>query len=324
MGDNAGMQNPILQTPMLSAPFTLETARQLGIDAKMLRSSDVAHVSRGLYRPAGWSFDLEDAARALSEVSPGAWISHVTAARLQCSLLPVWLAESTELHLSKSRKLPEVRRKGVIGHKVLAWEDETEVVDGIRMSTRSRTWLDMATRLSLHDLVCMGDHLIRMPREHFEARAEPFDTLDGLRIIVRRHPNLQGVVRARDALDRMRVGADSAPETLLRLAMVDAGLPEPQLQVALRPGDPKSPTCDLGYRQNRVAIQYDGGHHLVEDQRLSDRRRDKAFEAAGWTVLVFDKDDLAEAFEKAVVRIKRALRTAWLDHPAATGFADAI
>ena len=55
---------------------------------------------------------------------------------------------------------------------------------------------------------------------------------------------------------------------MLRLAMVDAGLPEPNLQLTLRSGDPLSPSADLGYRAQRLAIQYDGGHHLVEAQSL--------------------------------------------------------
>jgi Protein of unknown function (DUF559) len=307
---------------LATAPFTFDSARASGLSANRLRRNDVVHVGRGLYRPSDWSFELEAAARVLSAASPGAWISHVTAARLRCQLLPPWLADSTELHLSKPRSLPSVRRKGVLGHTVLAREDEIESIDGIRISTRSRTWLDMARRLSMSDLVCMGDQIIRVPRVEFEGRTLPFDTLDGLRSLVGRHPNLQGVVRAREALDLMRVGADSAPESLLRLAMADAGLPEPDLQVALRVTDTVSPTADLGYRHRRLAIQYDGGHHLLEAQSLSDSKRDKAFESAGWTVLILNKNDLADGFQRAVAKIKGILRTAWLDQPQASGFAD--
>ena len=313
-----------LPASLVSSPFTLESARASGVQPNRLRRADVAHVSRGLYRPTGWSFELEAAARALSAASPGAWISHVTAARIRCQVLPPWLSDSTELHLSKSRSLPEVRRRGVIGHAVLASEDEIETVDGIRISSRSRTWLDMARRLSESELVCMGDQLIRVPRVAFENRSEPFETLEGLRSLVARHPNLQGVVRARAALERMRVGADSAPESLLRLAMLDGGLPEPQLQLPLRDSDTIGPTADLGYRQRRLAIQYDGGHHLLEAQIFSDKRRDKAFEAAGWTVVVFDRNDLADGFERAIREIKRAMRRSQLDHPEESGFADAV
>ncbi|WP_457950836.1 DUF559 domain-containing protein [Pseudarthrobacter sp. alpha12b] len=309
-----------LPSNLANSPFTFASALASGVPAVRLRGHDVAHVSRGLYRPAVWSFELKAAARALSEVSPGAWISHVTAARLHCQLLPNWLSDSTELHLSKPKQLPQVRRKGVVAHNVIASDDEIEAFDGIRISTRSRTWLDLARRLSLAELVCLGDQIIRIPRAEFEGRSEPFDSLDGLRILVGRHPNLQGIVRARDALELMRVGADSAPESMLRLAMMDANLPEPDLQVALRPGDPASPTADLGYRHRRLAIQYDGGHHLLEAQQFSDRRRNKAFESAGWTVLVFTKDDAKDGFERATGQIKRHLRTTRKDHPYTAGF----
>ncbi|MCZ9883325.1 DUF559 domain-containing protein [Arthrobacter sp. B2a2-09] len=312
-----------LPAELLSGPFTLAQAQAQGVPRSRLLRADVERVSRSLYRPIGWDFDLESAARALSAATPGAWISHVTAARLRCSCLPPWLADSTELHLSKPRSLPGARRKGVIGHRVTAAVNEVESVDGIRLSTRPRTWLDMARLLPLNDLVCMGDELIRIPRQALEGRDTPFANLDELRALVERHPNLQGVVRARQALELMRVGADSAPESLLRLAMLDAGIPEPELQLKLRTDDPFSPSADLAFRQRRVAIQYDGGHHLAEAQTLSDRRRNKAFEAAGWTVLVFRKDDLADGFELATKKIKKALRSAWVDPAVASGFASA-
>ncbi len=308
---------------LASAPFTLAAARASGVADTRLRHVDIKHVSRGLYRPAAWDYELEAAARALASASAGAWISHVTAARLHSQLLPPWLADCDELHLSKPRHLPEVRRRGVTGHTVIAFDGEIASADGICLSTRSRTWLDLATRLNLYELVCMGDELIRQPRPHFEGRSDPYATLEELRAMVARHPNLQGVVRARQALDLMRVGADSGPETLLRLAITDAGLPEPELQLPLRPGAGPSPTADLGYRRRRLAIQYDGGHHLLEDRILSDRRRDKSFKAAGWTVLIFGKDDLADGFQRAVVQLKHTLRTAWVDNSVASGFTDA-
>ena len=166
-----------LPPPLAEAPFTFGSARASGVTLDRLRRKDVVNVGRGLYRPADWDFDLEGAARALSTASPGAWISHVTAARLRRQVLPPWLADSTELHLSKPRALPSVRRKGIFGHTVVAREDEIELVDGIRLSTRSRTWLDLARVLPLDDLVSMGDELIRVPRVDFEARTRPYDTL---------------------------------------------------------------------------------------------------------------------------------------------------
>jgi very-short-patch-repair endonuclease len=170
----------------------------------------------------------------------------------------------------------------------------------------------------------MGDELVRVPRPGLEGRSEPFATIHELRSMVVRHPNLQGIVRARAALDLMRVGSDSAPETLLRLALCDAGLPEPELQLPLRLNSATSPTADLGYRRSRLAVQYDGEHHLLPTQIFSDRRRDKAFEAAGWDVLVLTRADLADGFAGAVSKIKRMLRASHLSAPVAAGFSSAI
>ncbi|PNI10281.1 hypothetical protein CXX84_02080 [Arthrobacter sp. AFG7.2] len=313
-----------LPAALAHSPFTLAEATAAGVTRQRLRGAGVEHVSRGLFRPSSWDFRLEEAARALSRATPGAWISHVTAARLRNLWLPPWLSDSCELHLSKPRALPGVRRKGICGHSVLSGPDEIECVDGIWMSTAARTWLDMAPMLPTYDLVALGDQLIRLPRPGLEGRTGAFSCLGELHALVAGHPNLQGVVRAREALDMMRVGADSAPETYLRLAMVNAGLPEPELQIVLRAGDARSPSADLGFRRRRVAIQYDGGHHLHEDQQLSDRRRDKAFEAAGWVVLIFDHKNLDDGFTTAVKKVKRALRSSPLDPPGASGFARAF
>ncbi|MFI2565703.1 endonuclease domain-containing protein [Paenarthrobacter sp. NPDC018779] len=317
------MQKPsTFPQALASAPFTLNQAKAFGVGKRQLwKRSSIEGVSQGIFRPSDWEFDLASAARSLSSASPGAWISHITAARLQGLYLPPWLADSNELHLSKPRKLPSVRRRGVIGHTVVVDDSEIEFEHGMWMSTRPRTWLDLARQLPLRELVCVGDQLIRVPRPEFEGRDTPFASINDLRALIARHKNLQGVVRAREALDLMRVGADSATESLLRLAMLDAGIAEPDLQVRLRLNDPFSPSADLGFRERRVAIQYDGGHHLSEEQIFSDRRRDRAFEAAGWTVLVFGKDDLADGFTKAIVGIKKALRTGWTDPSVESGFA---
>ncbi|MGA7205173.1 MAG: DUF559 domain-containing protein [Specibacter sp.] len=301
-------------------PFTAAEAQARGLTRAALRGREVAGVSHGLYRPAEWDFSMREAARALCAATPGAWISHSTASRLHELVLPPWLSDSNELHFSKARKLPSVRRKGITGHRVTSFSDEVETDEGLHISTRARTWLDMARTLPLEDLVCMGDQLIRIPRPEFEDRHEPYATLESLRAMVGRHRNLQGIVRAREALELMRVGADSPPETLLRLAMVDAGLPEPELQLTLRKGR-GAPSADAGYRSRRIALQYDGAHHLDEAQQHSDRYRDRAFEAAGWTVLIFTEADLADGFETAVRRIKASLRHAWTDPSIESGFA---
>lgn len=296
-----------LPASMASVPFTVHEARAASLSRGRLRSSDVASAGRLLYLPIGWDFEIRGLARALSAATPGAWISHVTAACILGLWLPPWFRECRDFHLSKPRELPPVRRKGVVGHTVLAFDQEVMELDGIRISTPARTWLDLSGILPLEDLVAVGDQLVRQPRLDLDARSDPWSTLPLLKEMLKRHPKLKGIVKAREAAELIRSGSDSAPETFLRLALTAAGLPEPELQLRVERDNRWSPAADMGYRAQRVAIQYDGGHHLTREQQSVDNRRDESFNAAGWRYFKFNADDLANDFRAAVRRVRAAL-----------------
>ncbi|WP_334172332.1 endonuclease domain-containing protein [Sinomonas sp.] len=176
------------------------------------------------------------------------------------------------------------------------------------MSTPARTWLDLAMQLPHEHLVALGDHLLRKPRPQLEGRDQPYATKESLVEMLAAHPKMKGLARCRLALEDMRVGSDSVPETLLRLAMVSMGLPEPELQLQLDPRDPFSPSGDIGYRAFKIVIQYEGAHHEGDAQRLADARRDRAFRDAGWFVIHVRLDDLREDFRGVIRRIKAAIR----------------
>ena len=298
-----------LPAHLSSVPFTVHEARAASLSSSRLRSSDLASAGRLLYLPAGWEFELWGLACALSAATPGAWISHLTAASLWGLWLPHWFQARRELHLSKPKALPPVRREGVCGHTVLVFDDEVTLWDGIRISTPARTWLDLARILPMEDLVAVGDQLVRQPRPGLEERTEAWANLPELQALLSRHPKLKGIVKARAAAELIRPGSDSAPETFLRLALTAAGLPEPELQVRVRPSDPYSPAADMGYRRQRIAIQYDGGHHLTREQQSSDNRRDESFNSAGWRYFKFNADDLAQDFRRAITQVRLALES---------------
>lgn len=287
-------------------PFTVYESRALGIPPKRLRAHDLSDGGRLIYLPAGRQLEIVERARVLAAATPGAWASHETAAVLTRLGLPPWLGECPTIHLSKPHELPRVRRAGVTGHRVRLIPGELTDVDGIPVTAPPRTWLDLAAVLPLNYLIAMGDQLIRQPRPSLELRSEPYAYKDGLRLLIRQHPNMKGVEKARLALDEMRVGADSFPETFLRLALLDARLPEPELQLRLDPEDPRSPAADMGYRRYGIAMQYDGVHHLTREQQTRDNRRDEAFRSAGWAYFKVNADDLAEGFDSVITRIKRA------------------
>ncbi|HET7139074.1 MAG TPA: hypothetical protein VFI36_02835 [Arthrobacter sp.] len=295
-----------LPEDLAKRPFTVYQARALGVAPNRLRAKDLVGAGRLILTHAGSEPSMLERARVLCHATPGAWVSHATAAELTGLGLPPWLGHEETVHLSKPHGLPRVRRAGVTGHRVHVIPGEVTEIDGIPVSVPPRTWLDLAHQLPLRYLIAQGDQLIRVPRPGLEGRSEPYASKEGLRLLIRQHPNMKGVEKARLALEEMRIGADSFPETFLRLAMLDARLPEPELQLRLDPADPWSPSADLGYRRLRIAIQYDGAPHLSRDQQSRDNRRDEAFINAGWSYFKFNAIDLAEDFAEAIDRIKRA------------------
>ncbi|QCO97489.1 hypothetical protein FCN77_06885 [Arthrobacter sp. 24S4-2] len=83
--------------------------------------------------------------------------------------------------------------------------------------TPARTWLDLASVLGFDALVAAGDSVVVEHGEDFPLPRQPLTAVPDLQRIVRQHPGMRGVKRARLALDLVRAGADSAPETMLRL-----------------------------------------------------------------------------------------------------------
>ncbi|WP_433874252.1 DUF559 domain-containing protein [Sinomonas atrocyanea] len=291
--------------------FTFGAARQAGVSVSRLRAHDLERWSRGIYGPAGREVSLRERAEVHLAATADAWVSHRTAAALQGMFLPPWVDDHAQIHLSKPSHLPRARRKGVAGHRVRIRPGELHHVDGLLMTTPARTWLDLAVELGEEFRVALGDQLIRRPRPGLEkGREKPLATTSELRELLDAHVWMKGVGLARAALEHMRVGADSVPESLLRQAIAAAGLPEPELQISLVPLDPYSPSGDMGYPRIKLVIQYEGAHHDDEAQRLRDARRDRAFRDAGWTVLLVRLEDLRDGFRAVIREIRGYLAAA--------------
>ncbi|GAA1825634.1 hypothetical protein GCM10009771_26560 [Nesterenkonia flava] len=232
------------------------------------------------------------------------WVSHVTAAWLYGLQLPHRLSQPlidlTALHHCFGTD-SRVRLHRVKSMPAL------HGIRGIPVSTPGQLFVDTARYLSLRELVCLGDQLVREPYPQWEHRTEPHITLPALHADVTAQRGRRGIGRARMALERVRVGSDSPPENLMRLALIDAGLPEPHLHILLNPADRFSPTGDAGYPGSKLVIQYDGEGHFNAEQQARDQRRNAAFESAGWRVVLANRVDLNQKFQPMIRRIKEHL-----------------
>lgn len=98
-------------------------------------------------------------------------------------------------------------------------------------------------------------------------------------------------------------------ETRSRLIIVDAGLPEPDLNHIIRAPDGEFVACvDLAYPRARVALEYEGEHHLTDPRQwATDIARYEALAGLGWFVLRITKHDVFDGRSALVRRVRTAL-----------------
>jgi hypothetical protein len=303
-----------------SQPFTRAEALSLGVTDKRLRSPDIVRLGHGLYADNtarfGWPSGYETpghglglaALAALQRQYPGALFSHATAAHVFKLPLPDSILSDRDVHLTWASEGSRAQRQGVRSHRNQLLPSEKVRFRRLNLTSPARTLIDLASdeRLCLEDLVVVSDAIVNRPYQQ-GGRIDGLDTPAGLAAAVAEAGRIPGIRRARRVIELTRVGADSPQETRVRLALVDAGLPEPGLQVKGDPLERWSPEADLGYRDLKIAIQYDGKHHRSREQQAADAYRDEWFQRHGWLVVRLTWADQAQGFVRLIRLVSERL-----------------
>ncbi|KRE82279.1 hypothetical protein ASG86_11530 [Arthrobacter sp. Soil764] len=303
------MRRAPLPSHLTTGSFSLRTSDKAGISRTRTAAKDLVTVSRGIRVPVQSRAVGAAALRAYTDLDDTSILASLSAARLWEAPLPGGPGSDWRIHLARRRGFSFPRRANVVGHLLTFLPGEVVEYNGVRLTSPARTWLDLASVLALEDLVAMGDHLVCTHGPGFPCPREALCSIDDLAGMVARHPGMRGVKVARAALELIRVGADSAPETRMRLALVNAGLPEPVLNCIVRDfrGVPVL-WPDAAYPQWRISLQYDGQHHADPDQHLRDMDRHEKTLALGWLEVRVGKQHL-EGERPAVVRkVREALQ----------------
>ena len=315
----------------LSVAFTNSDAVAAGITLDQLRRPELQHPFRGVRtRPLSpadgeapadtWRRAILHRAAALRLVMPSShFFSHITAAIIWGLPVPV-SADPEDLTLDVGTFHPHRTPRGgsVRGHQLQPGLGHTTRHGGFAVTTPATTWATLGAQLSVHDLVALGDAIARIPRVPggYRAPAAPLGTIDQLRSAVsagRRN----GVGALRVALPLVRCGSSSHPESIVRLLLVEAGLPEPQLDVDVFDDSGTLLGCsEMAYPQYRVAIEYEGDHHRVERAQWN-RDIDKyhAYAENGWTVVRLTSAIVFGRPGETACRVGSALlRAGWPGH----------
>lgn len=236
--------------------------------------------------------------------------THLTAARLWPVPLPLELPAG-DLHVGVAPPARPPRRQGVCAHKLLDTRAFVIPRHDRRIVDPATMFCQLGALLSVEDLVAVGDALIRAPVHPHPLDDRPWLTLDELteRVALFRG---RGKARASSAVGRVRPGAESRPETLVRLAIVDAGLPEPEVNVEVHgPGRNRLGRADLLYRTWRVIVEYDGDQHRTDTRQWDrDVQRLERFAAQGWVVVRITGRAFFGDRATSIARVEQALHAA--------------
>ena len=166
-------------------------------------------------------------------------------------------------------------------------------------------WLDLARVLGVPDLVAAGDYLVTGALGR-----DPLATVAALRGRLAGVPaGHRGVRFLRTALEGVREGAWSRPESLLRWALLASRLPEPALNPPLLLGGRRI-IPDLWWSDFRLAVEYDGALHGEPRQWARDLARSEWMADCGARVVHVTSADLFPDPSRVVARIARRLREA--------------
>jgi hypothetical protein len=236
-----------------------------------------------------------------------AFFSHLTAARLWPLPVPPPGADE-QVQVGICRPLYPPRRSGVVGHRLSASHVAVVERAGLPVVDPATLFCQLASALSLPDLVAVGDALVLEPVFQDWREERPWVSLGQLTERVDVFHG-RGKASATAALSLIRPGAESRPETLLRLAILRAGLPEPEVNINVMDATGRFiGRGDLVYRPWRVVVEYDGDQHRTTTKQFDrDVTRLEAFAAAGWTVVRVVGRSFFGDRDACIARIRRAL-----------------
>ena len=309
-------------------PFAVAAALAAGITPDRLRGRDLERPFHGVrVDPAGQvelsKFGVFASARASGEFAAliaqcrafaprlraGQFFSHTTAARLWKAPMPTSFELGEPLDVSVRAPARAPRARGTQGHQGMA---TARIHDrfGLPVADPASTWISLGKRLAHDDLVAVGDHLVLDPLVLDPADPRPYLSLAHLRSEVQRGSGW-GVRAAASALPHVREGVESRPETILRLVLVRAGLPEPEVGVDIYDANGKwLGRADQLFREWKVISEYDGEQHRTSDtQYARDETRIENFHRAGYATVRIRKGQLFGRPHEAVDRVTRALRS---------------
>ncbi|MEJ3403696.1 DUF559 domain-containing protein [Rathayibacter sp. YIM 133350] len=241
-------------------------------------------------------------AQALARTLPsGAFFSHATAAAIYGAPLPRQLEEGP-VHVSACAGDRASKRQGVIWHET-DQQPDVWYHRGLPVAPPPLAFCQLASLTMIGSLVAVGDFFVT--REEPVGGSAAVCSIGDLVEAVDRWERRRGARRAREAVAYVRRGALSRPESSLRVGLVMAGLPEPEINHLVWHGvQRRNFMVDLAWPRFKIALEYEGDYHRTERDRFeSDILRREYLAELGWQVIRVTAHDLGEGWNDFLRRV---------------------
>jgi very-short-patch-repair endonuclease len=268
-------------------PFLGSNALASGAVTRSQLRTRYRAVFRDVY--IGRDVELTAAAKARAAwLSTGAVLCGLSAAAV---LGTKWLDGAAPAEIVRADRHGQ---SGMVVHSYQLADDEVHIVAGMAVTTAARTAFDIGRVRPVAKSVPILDALLNA------TGIKPVDVV----AVADRHPRSRSSRRLRAALELADGGAESPQETRVRLLLVGAGFPKPETQIEF---PELRVRVDMGWREWKVAVEYDGIQHWDNRyQRSWDIERIALLEAAGWSVVRVSAEMLSRP-DAVVERVKTKL-----------------
>lgn len=188
---------------------------------------------------------------------------------------------------------------GLLIH-VAPWrEGEVQRLDGMSVTTAVRTCWDLACWIEVAEAVALIDSLRHVGAVEL-AELERYLSV---------HRGERGWRRFAEVVSLTDGGAESLPESRLRVRLVSAGLPRPVTQHVITRTGRFIARVDLAWPELKVAIEYDGLWHHDPAQFHRDRERLNKMLGDEWIVLHVTSKRMREDFAGFLAEVRTALHS---------------
>lgn len=227
-----------------------------------------------------------------------AFFCSVTVALLMGVPLPSRLESSPLLHVAVPAPRRALAAAGIIGHKLQVHENQLRMFGGLRACSPELVWCQLASILSLPDLVAVGDYLIH--------HRSPRTTRAFLEKAVREYRGRRGRTLLWQALELLSDRSESRRESHLRVILVQANLTGLVANLDILTSGGWKYRGDLAFPKRKVIVEYQSDLHRDPARFRADMTRISRLEADGWFVVQVNIDDLRNPGE-LVQRIRLVL-----------------